>query len=240
MERQPETVAHALASVGLFDRPDGEVVLMSLTGREVKHHRLGQVGDACPGDVESLYVASGLFRPGTVRRNVGRTADNVARVVWLPFDADLVALFEGVREEVKQQLWSADQAEIDDLITVQRDHVEAAFATCNWPIHWLDYTGYGLCAYVYVDEDDQAQVADAQAIHGEAVDRLNQAAGFPLFDTQVVDAGPRVTRVPGSLNRKGATPRLVRTPVTRPASRSIPVTSVYGWISTPARSAPRA
>ena len=35
-------------------------------------------------------------------------------------------------------------------------------------------------------------------------------------------------------------PRFVRTPVTRPFCRSMPVTSVYGWISTPPRSAPRA
>ena len=35
-------------------------------------------------------------------------------------------------------------------------------------------------------------------------------------------------------------PRVVRTPVTRPPERSIPVTSVSGWISMPARSAPRA
>ena len=32
----------------------------------------------------------------------------------------------------------------------------------------------------------------------------------------------------------------VRTPVARPFERSIPVTSVYGWISAPAASAPRA
>jgi hypothetical protein len=35
-------------------------------------------------------------------------------------------------------------------------------------------------------------------------------------------------------------PRFVRTPATRPFSRSMPVTSVYGWISAPPRSAPRA
>ena len=35
-------------------------------------------------------------------------------------------------------------------------------------------------------------------------------------------------------------PRLVFTPVTRPLERSMPVTLVYGWISTPPRSAPRA
>ena len=35
-------------------------------------------------------------------------------------------------------------------------------------------------------------------------------------------------------------PRVVSTPVTRPLERSMPVTSVYGWISTPCRSAPRA
>ena len=35
-------------------------------------------------------------------------------------------------------------------------------------------------------------------------------------------------------------PRLVRTPVTLPFERLIPVTSVYGWISAPPLSAPRA
>jgi hypothetical protein len=35
-------------------------------------------------------------------------------------------------------------------------------------------------------------------------------------------------------------PRFVSTAVMRSPSRSSPVTSVYGWISTPSRSAPRA
>ena len=53
--------------------------------------------------------------------------------------------------------------------------------------------------------------------------------------TSVDQPATALTTTPASTR-----PRFVCTAVTRPFACSIPVTSVYGWISTPARSAPRA
>lgn len=210
-ERTPTTVEHALAGVGMVGREDGEVVLASITPRGIRHFTLPQVADADPADAESLYVASGLFAPGVVTINGGRSTEHCTRVVWLPFDADLIAMLDGDPAEKMAQLHAASQSELDDILADQIAEVDRAFEMCGWPVHRLDYTGYGLCAYVYVDERDQHRVQDAQKTHKRAVAALNDAAGFRLFDVQVSDAGPRITRVPGSLNRKGKEPRTVRT-----------------------------
>jgi len=209
-EAPTTTVRDALAAVGMADRPDGEVVLASITGKGIRHYTLATVGGADPADAESLYVASGLFAPGVVSIKGGRTTDHVTRVVWLPFDADLIAMLDPDKVTA-DDLHAATQEEIDDILRDQIVEVDRAFTACGFPLHRLDYTGYGLCAYGYVHEGDQHRVADAQRTHKGMVAALNAAAGFRLFDAQVSDAGPRITRVPGSLNRKGATPRIVRT-----------------------------
>jgi len=209
-EEPTTTVRDALATVGMTDRPDGEVVLASITGKGIRHYTLATVGDADPADAESLYVASGLFAPGVVSIKGGRTTDHVTRVMWLPFDADLIAMLDSDKVTA-DDLHAATQEEIEDILGDQIVEVDRAFAACGFPLHRLDYTGYGLCAYGYVHESDQHRVADAQRTHKGMVAALNAAAGFRLFDVQVSDAGPRITRVPGSLNRKGATPRVVRT-----------------------------
>jgi len=216
------TIRDALAEVGMADRPDGDVVLMAMVNGKPRHATLAAAADTPVTDPEALYVASGLFAPGVVSIKGGRTTEHCTRVVWMPFDADLIAMLDPDKVTA-DDLHAAPQDEIDAVLADQITEVDRAFAACGWPIHRLDYTGYGLCAYVYVDDADQHRVADAQDTHKRAVAALNEAAGFPLFDRQVSDAGPRVTRVPGSLNRKGPTPRVVRT--LRPwDGRSIPLT----------------
>lgn len=210
--REPATVGRALEVAGMTPTADGDVVLMAMRDGKPRHATLDRCLDLDPTQPEALYVASGWFAKGVITISGGRSTEHCVGVRWLPFDADLAALFDGDRAEVNRQLWAADQAELDDLIDVQLDHVRHAFAAVGQAIHRIDYTGYGVCAYVYVDERDRHRVRDLQQMHKRAVAALNQAAGFPLFDSQVSDAGPRVTRVPGSLNRKNpAIPRLVRT-----------------------------
>lgn len=207
-------------SIGLQERDGERGVLMAMVDGHVRHAYLGnalaiEIEDA--GD--ALYAASGLFRDGSLQGNRGRSADNLTRVLWLPFDADLLDFLgyttatdspENPRLAMLAELGDMPQPELDELIAALRTDLEDAFAALGVPIHRLDYTGYGLCAYVYLAEADQTRVRDARAAHKLLVERINAYAGDRLVDPQCSDAGTRVTRIPESTNHKGRIPRLVQ------------------------------
>jgi hypothetical protein len=205
------TVRDALARIGLDDRADATAIVMSSDGGIVKHHTLARIGDADPAGYEALYVAGGLFAKGTTTRN----GDNLKRIVWMPFDADLFE-HQGVSAEERDDFRDQPQGELDLMVASQRAELEARFAALDLPIHRLDYTGYGIAAYIYIDERDQTRVADIKAWHRSIVEAINRAAGIDLVDPKCVDTGTRVTRIPGSFNNKASTPREVRTLAYRP------------------------
>ncbi len=205
-----------VAALGVEPREGEDVVLVAVDpeGR-VSHYTLQELADHDVDEADALYLASGTFGAGTVTRWRGRTAEHVARVLWLLFDCDLVD-WEGVtdkaeREQRLHDLHALPDAELDALIARQQTDVEEVFARANVPIHRLDITGYGLCAYVHIDEADQQRVTDCRDAHKLLIAHLNEVAGYRLVDPQASDAGTRITRVPDSLNTKGAIPRRVRT-----------------------------
>jgi hypothetical protein len=206
------TVGEALASVGLFDRPGEAAVLM--TADPVRNVLASEWAGRDVESFSALYHASGLFRPSGISHGSGRRRENLARVVWLTLDCDLID-WEGYpkghpeRDAMLAQMWAAPQAEIDDEIRSLRATLEAALSELGLPLHRLDYTGYGVCGYLYVAEDDQLRIDACRQVHKELIARLNAHVGLPLVDVQSSDAGTRVTRVPGSLNRKGAIARTV-------------------------------
>lgn len=205
--------------IGLRDIGDSRAVLMAMVGGKTRH---AYAADAANVDIETmgdaLYHASGLFVDGSIKGNTGRSRDNLTHVLWLPFDVDLLDFIgSSTDDEGKQQraqllaeLGEASQSEIDEAIAGLRTDVEATFAALKLPIHRLDYTGYGLCAYIYLDERDQTRVDDAQDAHKFLIKRINEYYGDRLVDPACSDAGTRVTRIPESHNLKGSIPRLVQ------------------------------
>lgn len=221
--RPSVTVGEIIEQLGIAEQDGEQVTLVVIDGGTPRHYRLAELLDADPADAPALYLASGTFRAGTVTRWAGRSEGNVARILWLPFDCDLAdwLSFPDDPDERKaeyQWLWSRSDDELLHYIDLQRADLLDIFARAGLPVHRLDYTGYGLCAYVRLDEADQTRVSEARKAHKLLVKRLNDLAGYRLVDPQVSDAGTRITRLPDSLNNKGAIPRRVRTLATQPGS----------------------
>lgn len=208
--------------IGVIDRPGELAVTMAVVNGQIKHAYLKDAAeiDADAEWFQALYLAGGLFKDGSLRGNTGRSRANLTRVLYLQFDADLLDFFgatgnsseeKEARLELLRELGDMPQTELDEQISLLRAAVEETFSALRFPIHRLDYTGYGLCAYAYISESDQTRIDDAVAAHAHVVNCVNRHYGHPLLDAQVSDAGTRVTRLPGSLNTKGAIPRIVTT-----------------------------
>jgi len=213
------TVANA---IGLHERDGERGVLMAMIDGRVRHAYLGNALELEIEDAgDALYAAAGLFRDGALQGNKGRTTENLTRVLWLAFDADLLDFMgcqpgeddesKAKRAALLAELGEMPQDELNVLIDGLRVDLEDAFRALGLPMHRLDYTGYGLCAYIYIADGDQTRVLDAKAAHKLLVERINQhAGGEHLVDTKVNDGGTRVTRLPESTNHKGRVPRLVQ------------------------------
>jgi hypothetical protein len=201
-----QTVGDSLASLAIPPHNGGELIVVRFKDGKPRHYRADEV--ASKPLKETLYLASGVFAPGSVTTFGGRTAANVEQILWFPFDADLSDFLGQPRES----LYALPQAEIDAAIADQRMALEEAVTGLGLIINRLDYTGYGLCAYIYLPQHQKSAVETLQALHKGIVERINTVSKIArLVDPQVSDAGPRITRVPGSWNTKGPAPRIART-----------------------------
>lgn len=199
-------IGEAVSALGVEEPDDRDlcIVWFDDEGRTL-HHTLREVRDLEIPE-RDVYLTSGAFRRGSIQRFGGRTRDNVAEVLWLPFDADLSDCF-GVE---KRWLHDYPQPDLDDLVEDQREQVEEAFRRVGVPIHRLDYTGYGLCAYVRVAPDIAGHVDDLRGLNRRIIEQVNQIAGKQLLDPQVKDAGSRFTRLVPCANTKGSVTRISR------------------------------
>lgn len=214
MRERALKVIEAVAAIGAaeLETEDRRICVVHKNGAGWRHQSLAEIGDdEVPDD---CYLASGLFPPERIGVPGGRTRENVARILWLPFDFDL-APYLGLP---KEDLWTYPQAALDIHLASLRADVEGIFATLGLPIHRLDATGYGLAAYVYLPDHQPAAVPEIQALHARIVDRINLLAGGsqPLADPAVKDAGSRIMRLPPTRNTKGAIPRQSATVSFRP------------------------
>ena len=190
---------------------------------------------------QNLYMASALFGRGAITPHSGRTKENCGKLLWLPFDFDLISWLGATT--TKQDLWTWPQEDIDRDIEGLRADIEESFSKIGLTLHRIDYTGYGIAGYVYLPDHGKDAVAGFQDAHKAIVTRINEVAGYELADPQVCDAGPRVTRVPGSLNMKNpAMPRTVRTLVQRSGHATeaqLRVAAGQGLAKPPTRLVPR-
>lgn len=218
------TIRDAVAALHLHDADDGVAVLAVYTDPDQgvpDHHYLDDIGDQDVTAYRAVYVASGLFRPGSIAGNRGRTNDNCTKVEWLTLDADLKD-YVGIDAEA---LWELDQADLDDMVTGQARVLTDILGRLGVPVHRIVYTGYGICIHVRIRDGAGDAVPLLPSLHKALIRKVNAMAGDRLVDPQASDAGARITRVPGSLNTKGAVPREVRimvedrlTPAVTPAA----------------------
>lgn len=162
----------------------------------------------------ATYIASGVFRPGTLTRVGGRSRQNVARILWLPFDLDL-ARYAGVEASTLHLL---PEPELELLLEQLLHAALAAAAELDLPVHRVVSSGYGLQLLVWVDREDAHHVAEWQAVHKRLVSLMAPVGADPA----VSDAGSRVTRLPGSFNRKSEQVRTVRV-VFRAGGSTLPI-----------------
>ncbi len=200
-------ISEAVRALGVDEGEDEDLCVVGFTGNGPRHSTLRDFAAHELRYAKDLYLVSGAFRRGSISRMGGRTRENLTRVLWLPFDADL-SDYLGCD---KALLHAMPQGELDDLIACQRTDLEEAFAHIGQVIHRLDYTGYGLCAYAYVEPTVGTDIDLWQMHHKSRIEQINEHVGYKLLDPQVSDPGTRFTRIPGCLNTKGAVPRTVRT-----------------------------
>jgi hypothetical protein len=194
-------IGDAVAQLGITPEADLALVIVKPAKKGWLHFTLD---DCAEREVRTdLYLASGLFRAGTITQTGGRTEDNLGRILWLPFDFDLSAYLGCAKEE----LFAEQQAVINDEIAALRLDVEEVFAQIGLPIHRLDYTGYGLAAFSYLPPHPPASVPEIRRLHKAIVARINRVAGRVLADPQVSDAGTRIMRLVPCQNTKGPIPR---------------------------------
>lgn len=203
------TYRESIEEIGAMAGPGEDLVIAMLpNGGRIRHYVATNLAEQVIDETTNVYLASGTFAAGTVNEHGGRSEENLRTVIWMPFDADLTD-YTSFDDTYLHEL---DQAELDTMIDFQRADLERVFREVGMRIHRLDYTGYGLCAYLYLEPVEVQHVGTVKDVHKALIKRINDHAGFKLVDVQVSDAGTRITRLPGTMNVKNpAMPRLVRT-----------------------------
>lgn len=200
-------IGEAAAAVGLVE-PDGldACIVVFRDGRPV-NATLRDCADVDMDAYDDIYVAGGLFAEGTIERRRGREFANLREIVWLQIDLDLTDWSDVPRPVLE----TFSDEELRDLWERQLIDCQEVFTHIGLPVQRIDYTGYGLCAYIYVAKHERGEVAALRDLHKAIVERINRVSGRTVADAQVVDAGTRITRLVPCPNTKGAQPRLART-----------------------------
>jgi hypothetical protein len=202
------TFGDAIAGIGATALPGTDLIVAVMDADGLRHLPAASLSGQEIDPSANVYLAGGAFAHGSVSPWSGRKQENLRAVLWLQFDADLRD-YSGMPDEVLHDL---PQPDIDRWIAAQRQDLEQCLAGIGLPVHRLDYTGYGLCAYLYLEPVLDADLSLIRQAHKAFIKAINQHAGIKLVDPQASDAGTRISRIPGSWNVKNpAKPRLVTT-----------------------------
>ena len=203
-------IGEAVAALGIGEPEDRDLPLMwfeRVGGEAVARHGTLRAVAGEEVGARDLYVGNGLFARDSIRRSGGRTGANLREVLRLAFDCDLTA-FLGQPKDVVQAM--TDEG-LDACLADLRLTVEETFGQVGVPIHQLDQTGFGLCAYLRVDPAVAGEVEPLRTAYRGLVERLNRQAGYEMVDRQATDVGTRVTRLTPGVNTKGGRLREART-----------------------------
>lgn len=203
------TFGDAIANIGAAALPDTDLIVARITPTgQILHDVAATIAGDEMGQDADTYLAGGAFASGSVSRHAGRKQENLRSILWLTLDADLTD-YNGMDLPA---LHALPQAQIERFINAQRTDLQEVLQHLGIPVHRLDYTGYGLCAYIYLEPIAASDITTVRDAHKTIIAAINETARFQLVDPQVSDSGTRITRIPGSWNLKNpAQPRQVRT-----------------------------
>lgn len=203
-------VSDAIAQLGIDPTAvPGELCIVQFvkkgTKKVARHYRFSEVADR---EISvDLYLATGTFAPGKITDYEGRSADNVVSVLWLVLDCD----FKDYLGIAKEQLYEWTDGDLMTTARALAGDLRELLEAIGVAVHRIDYTGYGICAYIYLNGHTTADVPEIAALNAGLVDQVNSMWGSTLADPGVHDAGPRVTRLVPGPNTKGPTPRAAET-----------------------------
>src|SRR5690349_15105525 len=110
------TYGNALAEIGVTPTEGADLAICHLKDRGMQNLIAATVwNDPIPADT-NVYLAGGLFSPGTLETWSGRKQENLKAVLWLQFDVDLTD-YSGMPKDDLHQL---PQHEIDRWIESAR------------------------------------------------------------------------------------------------------------------------
>ncbi|MGB3327547.1 MAG: DUF3987 domain-containing protein [Thermomicrobiales bacterium] len=203
------TISQVLDQLHISPPEGTTLVFAQLDGGTMWHATLEQIADAEVEDSKDLYLATGAYPPGAIKTDgTGRSAANVAAVLTVPFDCDLVD-FLGV---AKDEIIGWDDDEVYSFIADLQKTVIDAFNALNIPYHRIDYTGHGIVVHTYLRDATPDHTRPLMDAHKVLIARLNEHAGFRMIDPARSDPGPGIARFPGTLNVKNPDkPRRVTT-----------------------------
>lgn len=176
------------------------------------------------GDSYGLYLASGTFRKGSIKRvgdkKVGRTEENLKRILEIPLDADYLKYILDQKgadkkeqiEELEKSLHGKPDDELSHALGIYLKFTKDILEKAKVPYSAIVRSGYGYYVKIFIENGDQTRIKEIRELHKGLVSYINDVAGFELFDKNCTDAGTRVTRIEGSYNLKNPDiPRLVHT-----------------------------
>lgn len=206
------TYASVLKDIHANEVDGTEMVITTIdqATQDTVNHIVRTIADQEIATSTNVYIAGGSFAPGTVTRKQGRKEENLRLIRWLAFDADLKD-YVGIP---KEDLWHKSQDELDTLIDAQVTTLRTVFHDLGIRFHRIDYTGYGVCVYTYLQAEPNTrdEITTIKTACSALIEMINNRAGFELVDRQASDAGTRVNRLPHSFNVKNPSmPREVRT-----------------------------
>lgn len=158
------------------------------------------------------YLTTGLFPVGSPDGTLSHLA--LAPCLILDCDASefIAASARQPPEQIKKQLHELTTPMLDSVIDSLIQYASARVAELigEYPTAVVA-SGYGAHLYLWLAANEWQEISRVRAANALLMHSLNRLAGFALADPQAHDAGTRILRPVGSLNRKNkALPRPVR------------------------------
>ena len=199
-------VSDAIAQLGIDPATQpGELCIVQITRKGARHYRLDEV--AQKEITIDLYLATGTFAPGSISAYGGRTAENLASVLWIPVDVD----FKDYLNVPKAELYTWSDGDLMTTAVACSQDVREIYELVGVPVHRVDYTGYGIAVYTQLNGHTTADIPEIRDLNRALVETINAQWGSTLADPGVHDAGTRIMRLVPGPNTKGETPRQAQT-----------------------------
>ena len=161
--------------------------------------------DTAEQHVQELKPHGAFISTGTFVSGTARTLENLLAVPALVLDADLISCLvaAGVDlDEADHRVSTCSEKALKRLCEKHISLILSELDRLSIAPSAIIFSGRGHHVYLVLDFLDQREIQRIRGVHRRLVAIVNNHVGFDLFDKQVVDAGTRYVRVPGTANLK--------------------------------------